>query len=138
MNKCHLQHLQHDTEIEDALGKSLSAQTVFSLCIKYLKDDLVKVVENRFTGEELTENDIKWVLTVPAIWNDAAKQFMRESAELVCVLLTSHPVVLDRSRDVHLKDKPIVIVNFSEEAEEEEDNAALLEYPLEEFNISLT
>jgi hypothetical protein len=34
--------------------------------------------------------DIRWVLTVPAIWNDGAKQFMREAAEkvsLFCILV---------------------------------------------------
>ncbi|VDI61861.1 Hypothetical predicted protein [Mytilus galloprovincialis] len=29
------------------------------------------------------EDDIFWVVSVPAIWNDSAKQFMRESAEKV-------------------------------------------------------
>ena len=34
---------------------------------------------------------IRWVLTVPAIWSDGAKQFMRESAYKVLVsLLSSH------------------------------------------------
>ena len=33
--------------------------------------------------EQLEEQDIHWVLTVPAIWNDVAKQFMREAAEEV-------------------------------------------------------
>jgi molecular chaperone DnaK (HSP70) len=28
----------------------------------------------------VTEDDISWVLTVPAIWSDAAKQFMKEAA----------------------------------------------------------
>lgn len=29
-------------------------------------------------------DDILWVLTVPAIWSDQAKQFMREAAMQVC------------------------------------------------------
>lgn len=29
------------------------------------------------------ENNIRWVFTVPAIWSDAAKQFMTEAAVLV-------------------------------------------------------
>jgi hypothetical protein len=33
--------------------------------------------------QNLEEKDIHWVLTVPAIWNDVAKQFMREAAENV-------------------------------------------------------
>ena len=31
----------------------------------------------------VTDADVHWVLTVPAIWDDAAKQFMREAAEKV-------------------------------------------------------
>ncbi|XP_060565808.1 heat shock 70 kDa protein 12A-like [Ruditapes philippinarum] len=30
---------------------------------------------------EIKEKDILWVLTVPAIWNDGSKQFMREAAQ---------------------------------------------------------
>ncbi|XP_060566335.1 heat shock 70 kDa protein 12A-like [Ruditapes philippinarum] len=73
--------LQRDFTIEDATGKSLTARTVFSLSIKYLKDDLMDMTKRRVLDEHLREDDIKWVLTVPAIWNDVAKQFMREAAE---------------------------------------------------------
>ncbi|XP_060566338.1 heat shock 70 kDa protein 12A-like [Ruditapes philippinarum] len=70
--------LQRDFTIEDATGKSLKARTVFSLSIKYLKDDLMYMTKRKVLDEHLREDDIKWVLTVPAIWNDVAKQFMRE------------------------------------------------------------
>ena len=53
------------------------------MSIKYLKDHLLKNTRDRLSG--LEEEDIQWVLTVPAIWNDAAKQFMREAAEDVGV-----------------------------------------------------
>lgn len=32
------------------------------------------------TGGEFDNNDVRWVITVPAIWKMPAKQFMRESA----------------------------------------------------------
>ncbi|XP_060559752.1 heat shock 70 kDa protein 12A-like [Ruditapes philippinarum] len=73
--------LQRDFTIEDATGKSLKARTVFTLSIKYLKDDLMDMTKRKVLDEHLREDDIKWVLTVPAIWNDVAKQFMREAAE---------------------------------------------------------
>ncbi|XP_052280720.1 heat shock 70 kDa protein 12A-like [Dreissena polymorpha] len=38
-----------------------------------------KLLENRRTGVD--NKDIHWVLTVPAIWSDAAKQLMREAAQ---------------------------------------------------------
>jgi hypothetical protein len=31
----------------------------------------------------IEENEITWVLTVPAIWRESAKQFMREAANAV-------------------------------------------------------
>ncbi|XP_052778299.1 heat shock 70 kDa protein 12B-like [Mya arenaria] len=68
--------------LEDETGtKSLPANIVFSGAIKYLKNDLIKQSEKRISGGGLTDADINWVLTVPAIWDDAAKQFMREAAE---------------------------------------------------------
>ena len=33
---------------------------------------------------DMEDSDITWVLTVPAIWTDPSKQFMREAAEKVC------------------------------------------------------
>ena len=64
------------------MGKSLSAMKVFSLSIDYLADSLVKFGKDKIAGL-VTRDDVHWVLTVPAIWTDAAKQFMRKAAEEV-------------------------------------------------------
>ena len=61
--------------------KELPALTIFSMAIKFLKDHLMDTLDKRDTHIRL--DDIQWVLTVPAIWNDPAKQFMREAAEKV-------------------------------------------------------
>lgn len=59
----------------------MKALDIFSFAIKYLKDQaigrLVKTLKNVET------NDIHYVLTVPAIWDDQAKIFMRKAAEKV-------------------------------------------------------
>ncbi|XP_021373555.1 heat shock 70 kDa protein 12B-like isoform X2 [Mizuhopecten yessoensis] len=52
---------------------------VFTAVIKYLKDQMLTSCKNQMTDIKAT--DILWVLTVPAIWSDASKQFMREAAE---------------------------------------------------------
>ena len=57
--------------------------TVFSLAIRYLKEDLMETCRKRLVNDSLNDTDVYWVLTVPAIWNDSAKQFMRESANQV-------------------------------------------------------
>lgn len=65
--------------MEEMNGKKVSAKRVFRLAIKFLKKHLLDQFKERNLG---VNNDlIKWVITVPAIWNDACKQFMREAAE---------------------------------------------------------
>jgi len=62
----------------------MNAMKVFSESIKYLKDHFVGEMESF----KLVETDIHWVLTVPAIWKDNAKQFMREAAQQVFFYLS--------------------------------------------------
>ena len=47
--------------------------------MKYFKDDAIKFVNLR-SKIDVSPDDAKWVVTVPAIWNDGAKQIMREAA----------------------------------------------------------
>lgn len=65
--------------IEDVRGNSLPAIDVFSASIKALRDHLHETLRSK--SIDIRHNEIKWVLTVPAIWSDQAKQFMRESAK---------------------------------------------------------
>ena len=59
------------------------AMDVFSAAIGYLQRHVIQCCEKQ--GFSLSPHEIKWVLTVPAIWGDAAKQFMRKAAEQVCI-----------------------------------------------------
>lgn len=52
---------------------------VFSICIKHLKDSMLEEM-NKKVASDIFLTDIDFVLTVPAIWGDAAKMFMREAA----------------------------------------------------------
>ncbi|XP_060559105.1 heat shock 70 kDa protein 12A-like [Ruditapes philippinarum] len=70
-------NLTRNEELEDDKGKRLPAKRVFAMVIRYLKDDLLKESEKKLAGG-LEEEEIQWVLTVPAIWTPPAKQFMRE------------------------------------------------------------
>lgn len=63
--------------ISDINGKELPAMYVFSKAIEYMHDHLLKGLK------EQDDEEIKWVLTVPAIWDNSAKQFMRDAAEQV-------------------------------------------------------
>jgi hypothetical protein len=62
-------------------GKTMSAKVVFAAAIGYLKDHLVGEITHRHI--EVAEDMMYWVVSVPAIWSDSCKQFMRESAEMV-------------------------------------------------------
>ncbi|XP_071124900.1 heat shock 70 kDa protein 12B-like [Mytilus edulis] len=70
--------IPRDLTIEDDKGKHLPAGKVISACINYLRDHLMKQIAKKDLPVKKTE--ITWVLTVPAIWSDPAKQFMREAA----------------------------------------------------------
>ncbi|KAL5011449.1 hypothetical protein ScPMuIL_010000 [Solemya velum] len=70
--------LKRDIKLEDATGKSLPALTVFQHGIKFLRDDVIKECKSKLSG--FKEEEIHWVLTTPAIWSEAANQFMREAA----------------------------------------------------------
>ena len=66
----------------EAEGKEMRAIDVFTAAIKYMKKYLLEVMEKR-GSTELTENKIAWIITVPAIWDNGAKQFMRQAAQYV-------------------------------------------------------
>ena len=77
-----LQELKNDTPIEDHFGKHLPALDVLSISIKFMKDQAIKYLED--SGVPYPETETKWVITVPAIWSDPAKQVTRAAAEKVC------------------------------------------------------
>lgn len=58
----------------------MRAIIVFSYSIRYLKDHLLDKLLTSNLGDKVTVDDIDFVLTVPAIWDDTAKMFMREAA----------------------------------------------------------
>ncbi|VDI34560.1 Hypothetical predicted protein [Mytilus galloprovincialis] len=79
MNLHNNKNITMNMVLEDVRGQPLPAIDVFSLSIKALKDHLNSTVEIK--NIVLDDKKTKWVLTVPAIWTDTAKQFMRKSAE---------------------------------------------------------
>lgn len=88
--------ISRDMEITDDSGKKMKALKVFGAIIEYLKTHILKLLDKR--GSEFVNEDIHWILTVPAIWTDSAKQFMREAAYTVNLF----PV---GSSDITIKEK---------------------------------
>ncbi|XP_060556338.1 heat shock 70 kDa protein 12B-like [Ruditapes philippinarum] len=70
--------LQINTTIEDIAGKSAPAIDIISHSIRFLKKHALETLNLRTIG--IRESEIQYVMTVPAIWNERAKQFMRRAA----------------------------------------------------------
>ncbi|XP_076081199.1 heat shock 70 kDa protein 12A-like [Mytilus galloprovincialis] len=65
--------------ILDVTGKELPAMKVFTESIRFLKDHFLEMLTDKKLS--ITIDDVFFVITVPAIWSDAAKQFMRVASE---------------------------------------------------------
>ncbi|KAI4873231.1 hypothetical protein NFI96_028184 [Prochilodus magdalenae] len=72
--------LHRDSLMTAKSGKKLRAIKVFSESLKFMKDHALEMIGKHTSGVTYSASDVTWVLTVPAIWSAAAKQFMREAA----------------------------------------------------------
>ena len=59
---------------------SIQLQTVIKEYLKKISNIALKTLNNKSTLNNFSKDDIKWVVTVPAIWNEYGKQLMRECA----------------------------------------------------------
>jgi len=59
----------------------MPAMKVFSSSLSFMKNKLLETCKNQGIG--ICDSDLRWVVTVPAIWTDVSKQFTREAAEQV-------------------------------------------------------
>ncbi|KAK3600519.1 hypothetical protein CHS0354_028719 [Potamilus streckersoni] len=72
--------LKRDTNLQTSDGKPFPAVKIFSSAIKYLVNKMLSAMGGKLAG--IGHDDVHWVLTVPAIWDDKAKHFMRIAAEM--------------------------------------------------------
>ncbi|NXX56248.1 HS12B protein, partial [Scopus umbretta] len=68
-------------ELKASNGKTLPALMVFSESLRYLKDHALNTIQEASFQTVYDQEEITWVITVPAIWSAAAKQFMRLAAK---------------------------------------------------------
>lgn len=76
-----LQQLSTSISIKDDKGEKAPALDLFAHVIRYLRNHLLSVLDTNNTT--ITNKEIHWVLPVPVIWTNSAKQFMREAANKV-------------------------------------------------------
>ncbi|XP_060603539.1 heat shock 70 kDa protein 12B-like [Ruditapes philippinarum] len=99
--------LDRNTELEDEMGKRLTALDIFAMSIKFLVDDMYKIVKLRVSGI-IRQDEVHWVLTVPAIWTDSAKQFMREAAEKAGITKDKLSIALEpEAASIYCRNLPI-------------------------------
>ncbi|XP_051895417.1 heat shock 70 kDa protein 12B-like [Pristis pectinata] len=84
-----LQDLTLETELEAVNGKSMRALHVFAHTLRFFQNQALKELREQFCSD-LEEEDVRWVITVPAIWKQPAKQFMREAAYLAGLASPDH------------------------------------------------
>jgi len=75
--------------VEDINGKKMLAMDVFTMAIRYMREHLMNALKKQVS--DIQQSDVLFVITVPAIWSDASKQFMREAAIAVrcCLIIVS-------------------------------------------------
>jgi molecular chaperone DnaK (HSP70) len=67
--------------VASTAGNNRPAIEIFTFMIEALKNHFFGAIKPTVLNpENLKEDEILWVLTVPAIWSDTAKDFMREVA----------------------------------------------------------
>lgn len=83
------QDLNENTEVEARNGKKWPALEVFAKCLEYLKKIATDAINQRHLRSDKDNPDaevmykdeqIQWVITIPAIWSISAKEFMRKAA----------------------------------------------------------
>lgn len=74
-----LQELNQDTTITASNGKEFPAMRLFSYALRFFRDHALKELTSQ-SSVTIDNDDVRWVITVPAIWKAPAKQFMRQAA----------------------------------------------------------
>jgi len=73
--------LSRTSQLRDATGKHMNALEVFSVVFEELKKKILKQINmSKSSSFSVTSDLVGWMITIPAIWSDEARQFMREAA----------------------------------------------------------
>ncbi|XP_053398514.1 heat shock 70 kDa protein 12A-like [Mercenaria mercenaria] len=110
--ECYSERNMTNKKIKDEKGRSMIAVKLFAAVIKYFKQLILKAMQD---GKEAHLDSIEehtlWIVTVPAIWSDAARHIMKEAAvtagireeKLRLVLKPEAAVVFLRNQKHHVE-----------------------------------
>eukprot|EP00063_Salmo_salar_P064687 XP_014039522.1 PREDICTED: heat shock 70 kDa protein 12B-like [Salmo salar] len=82
--------LTMETELEAVSGRKVRAIEVFSHALRFFRVHALKEVKDQ-SSSLLEGDEVRWVITVPAVWRQPAKQFMREAAYLAGLVSPDTP-----------------------------------------------
>ena len=78
--KLHLAGSQYGPSTAEPLPGSLTAAVVITDYLREISKHIMKLLRETY-GRQFGMQDVQWCLTVPAIWDDHAKQLMKSYAE---------------------------------------------------------
>jgi hypothetical protein len=85
-----LKELNMNTKVKSLNGKEFSALNIFSYSLKWIKETVLNELNDQLI-EKIQNDNIKWILTVPAIWKAKSKYFMREAAYEAGLISRDYP-----------------------------------------------
>ena len=90
-------------------GLQMNSSKVFIQVFKYIHNNCLQWLYHK--GLRYNDNEIEWIITVPAIWNDEAKNCMKEWAKLagfkhIRIVYESDCASLAMQYQLNTKEKP--------------------------------
>eukprot|EP01084_Bolivina_argentea_P070888 128902_1 len=61
----------------DSKGEQIESKIVFIATFKHLQEMAKKYIPEKITNENINDEEIQWIVTVPAIWSEKAKKKMK-------------------------------------------------------------
>ncbi|XP_060597457.1 heat shock 70 kDa protein 12A-like [Ruditapes philippinarum] len=72
--------LTHESEIQDSQGRKILAIELFSKLIRHIGKLALRSMRERLPkGVRIIPTSVNWTVSIPAIWSDSGRQFMREA-----------------------------------------------------------
>ncbi|KAH3733275.1 hypothetical protein DPMN_039700 [Dreissena polymorpha] len=68
--------------IADAKGKDMEALEVFKIVLEHIQNKILQDIKTKkYFDKPVPDKEVQWIITVPAIWSDFSRNFMRKAAE---------------------------------------------------------
>jgi len=87
--------LNSETTIAASNGERFPAVELFSFALRYFKEHALKELSAQ-SATIIVNEDVRWVITVPAIWRAPAKQLMRHAAYEVIIIILIIILIITR------------------------------------------